>query len=73
MAEEILKVKCPTCKKDTFYSVENPHRRFCSERCKLIDLGSWASDEYSVEVAPETEEELIQLITLQQTQADKSK
>lgn len=28
---------------------ENPWRPFCSERCKLLDLGKWASDEYRVE------------------------
>ncbi|HLH30050.1 MAG TPA: DNA gyrase inhibitor YacG, partial [Terriglobia bacterium] len=35
-------LKCPTCKKETEYS-GNPSRPFCSERCKLIDLGKWAA------------------------------
>lgn len=30
----------------TGYSPENKWRPFCSERCRLIDLGKWASDEY---------------------------
>jgi endogenous inhibitor of DNA gyrase (YacG/DUF329 family) len=40
-------MKCPTCKRETEYS-ENPYRPFCSERCKLIDLGRWIGGEYRV-------------------------
>jgi len=43
-----MKIKCPTCKKKTEWK-NNPFRPFCSERCKLIDLGAWASDEYRFE------------------------
>lgn len=42
-----LEVTCPTCKKQTVWQ-GNPTRPFCSERCKLIDLGAWANDEYKV-------------------------
>lgn len=42
-----MKIKCPYCKKDTTWE-ENPHRPFCSERCKLIDLGKWASGDYVI-------------------------
>jgi len=41
-------VTCPGCKKKTLYSSTNPHRPFCSDRCRLIDLGAWASDSYRV-------------------------
>ena len=41
-------VRCPTCHKLIVYSTRNPYRPFCSERCKLIDLGAWASDERSI-------------------------
>ncbi len=41
-------VKCPTCSKAVLYSSENPFRPFCSERCKLIDLGEWAGGERSI-------------------------
>jgi endogenous inhibitor of DNA gyrase (YacG/DUF329 family) len=41
-------IKCPQCGRLTFYSSENPFRPFCSERCKLIDLGQWASESYKV-------------------------
>jgi endogenous inhibitor of DNA gyrase (YacG/DUF329 family) len=40
-------VKCPQCSKETAWE-ENPFRPFCSERCRLIDLGKWASDEYRI-------------------------
>jgi endogenous inhibitor of DNA gyrase (YacG/DUF329 family) len=43
-----MKIKCPTCKQSTEWE-KNPNRPFCSERCKLIDLGAWASDEYTIE------------------------
>jgi endogenous inhibitor of DNA gyrase (YacG/DUF329 family) len=43
-----MKIKCPICKELTTWE-ENPWRPFCSERCKLIDLGKWASEEYRVE------------------------
>jgi len=46
------KIKCPQCGLFTFYSLENPVRPFCSERCKLIDLGEWASESYAVPVTP---------------------
>ncbi len=50
-----MKIKCPICKKTTTWE-ENPWRPFCSERCKLIDLGKWASGEYSIP-GEKTEEE----------------
>ena len=44
--KRILSLRCPTCKKLVLRSdVEFP---FCSERCRLIDLGKWASDGYVV-------------------------
>ncbi len=30
------------------YVLTNPNRPFCSERCKMIDLGAWASDQYAI-------------------------
>ena len=47
-----MKVKCPTCGKETEYSPANRWRPFCSERCKLIDLGQWASEAYVIKGAP---------------------
>jgi endogenous inhibitor of DNA gyrase (YacG/DUF329 family) len=42
-----MKISCPVCKNITTWE-ENPFRPFCSERCKLIDLGAWASGEYGI-------------------------
>jgi uncharacterized protein len=39
--------KCPSCSKPVQWQ-DNPHRPFCSERCKLLDLGKWVSEEYRV-------------------------
>ena len=30
------------------WSTDNPYRPFCSERCKLIDLGAWADGSYNI-------------------------
>lgn len=40
---DALIVACPICRKSTTFSPENPYRPFCSERCRIIDLGAWAS------------------------------
>ncbi len=45
---EAKQIKCPQCGRFTFYSLENPTRPFCSERCRLIDLGQWADEAYKV-------------------------
>ena len=38
---------CPRCGQDSSWE-GNEFRPFCSERCKLIDLGAWANDEYKL-------------------------
>lgn len=45
---KFMKITCPTCKKKTDYDLENDFRPFCSNKCKLIDLGSWAAEEFSI-------------------------
>lgn len=40
-------VKCPTCNRETEYT-GNEFRPFCSERCKLIDFGAWADEEFAL-------------------------
>jgi len=44
------KVRCPQCGGESVWSADNKYRPFCSERCKLIDLGAWASESYRVPV-----------------------
>lgn len=41
-------VNCPTCEKEVIWSPENKYRPFCSHRCRLIDLGEWASENRSI-------------------------
>ncbi|MFN3398251.1 MAG: DNA gyrase inhibitor YacG [Sulfurimicrobium sp.] len=48
-------VPCPACGKPIPYSTGNPYRPFCSRRCKLIDLGQWANEEFRI---PEVEKPL---------------
>jgi endogenous inhibitor of DNA gyrase (YacG/DUF329 family) len=44
-----MNIACPTCKKKTPFEIEkNIFRPFCSERCKLIDLGEWASGKLAI-------------------------
>lgn len=50
-----IAIACPQCGGQTVWHQNNPFRPFCSERCKLIDLGHWASEAYKV---PEANEEL---------------
>ncbi len=41
-------VRCPACGGDSVYGPRNPYRPFCSERCKNMDLGAWASERFRV-------------------------
>jgi endogenous inhibitor of DNA gyrase (YacG/DUF329 family) len=44
-------VRCPICRSPVVFE-ENPFRPFCSERCKLIDLGAWAGEKYRIPGEP---------------------
>jgi len=49
----MVKVKCPTCGVQVNWNAdESPFRPFCSDRCRLIDLGAWASEDYQVPGPP---------------------
>lgn len=43
-----IKVKCPVCGRPVVWASDYPFRPFCSERCKLIDLGAWAVEEHRI-------------------------
>jgi len=45
-------LKCPVCKKEV--PLDAPDMPFCSERCRLIDLGRWANEEYRIPAEPVT-------------------
>jgi endogenous inhibitor of DNA gyrase (YacG/DUF329 family) len=50
-------VRCPTCGGDSVFAPSNPWRPFCSERCRQIDLGAWASESFRVEANPPVEDD----------------
>jgi len=46
--QSVRKLPCPRCGAPALFGPENKWRPFCSERCKMIDLGLWASESYRV-------------------------
>ena len=50
------KVPCPACGTPALFTPENRWRPFCSERCKTIDLGDWASERYRVPTGEEVKD-----------------
>ena len=51
-------VTCPTCGGESVYAPENAFRPFCSERCRNVDLGAWASESYRVPTRPTSADDL---------------
>ncbi len=45
-------IKCPTCKKQIEWTEASTFRPFCSDRCRLIDLGEWASEKHAIPGEP---------------------
>lgn len=48
MTNPVTTVQCPTCSAPVEWGPNSPSRPFCSERCKLIDLGAWAAEEHAI-------------------------
>jgi endogenous inhibitor of DNA gyrase (YacG/DUF329 family) len=42
------RVRCPTCQRELEWSEASLWRPFCSERCKMVDLGAWFSEARSI-------------------------
>ncbi len=59
MTDTIKIVACPTCKQPVEWRPENAFRPFCSKRCKLIDLGEWASEGYRVPAEDQSNTDLV--------------
>ena len=49
-------VRCPACGGPSRYAPDNAYRPFCSERCKMFDLGAWASESFRVDASPDEED-----------------
>jgi uncharacterized protein len=50
-------VACPACGKAALFASSNPYRPFCSERCRVTDLGAWASESYRIPAKPDEDQE----------------
>jgi len=45
----MISLRCPICDRDTSgNAADAPHRPFCSDRCRLIDLGRWLGQGYRI-------------------------
>jgi hypothetical protein len=53
MTEPVRYVSCPRCGAQVAWVPESAFRPFCSERCRLVDLGAWAAEQYRVPAEPE--------------------
>ena len=53
MESSTLIISCPTCGKSLPWTTEQRWRPFCSERCRLIDLGAWADESHRLPVQPD--------------------
>ncbi|MCX7140820.1 MAG: DNA gyrase inhibitor YacG [Proteobacteria bacterium] len=56
MSQASRTVACPRCAAPVSWGPQSPFRPFCSERCKMIDLGAWANEEYRVAVKAQDED-----------------
>ncbi|PLX78505.1 MAG: DNA gyrase inhibitor YacG [Desulfuromonas sp.] len=64
MVEKTTIIRCPQCREQVTWG-DNPCRPFCSERCKLVDLGQWADEGYRIAGQSVDPEEVGNLISLQ--------
>ena len=46
MSDSKPAIRCPICKKNVAW--DDPYMPFCSDRCRIIDLGNWASEKYVI-------------------------
>ena len=53
-------IACPTCGKRVLWTPDSVWRPFCTERCKLIDLGAWATERYRVPVVEDKDQPVIE-------------
>ncbi len=58
MVKQQLEVNCPNCKKKFNY-YDSEHRPFCTERCKMIDMGHWWNESYTVPVKGNPDSEMV--------------
>lgn len=44
-------VKCPSCSQPVVWGTASTFKPFCSDRCRLLDLGAWATEKYAIPAA----------------------
>jgi endogenous inhibitor of DNA gyrase (YacG/DUF329 family) len=54
-------VKCPTCKRAVEWSEASVYRPFCSDRCRLVDLGAWLVEKHVIPGEPAADEDRLKL------------
>lgn len=55
---EPIRAKCPICRRPTVKGEE--YFPFCSERCQILDLGAWSSEEYRIPAEPANPEDILE-------------
>jgi endogenous inhibitor of DNA gyrase (YacG/DUF329 family) len=66
MKKRARSVRCPICK--TIVLRKEPEFPFCSERCRLIDLGKWASGAYVISAPLKPSDEMVDLDAIEQAE-----
>jgi len=56
MTAPVRQVPCPACKGPSLFDPVNRWRPFCSERCRQVDLGAWASERFRMPASAPAEE-----------------
>jgi uncharacterized protein len=56
---EARTVRCPRCQGPALFSPDNRWRPFCSERCRLADLGAWADERFRIPAKPPQDAEVL--------------
>jgi len=44
----VAMVKCPTCRREVEWSPASQYRPFCSDRCRLVDMGAWLTEQHRI-------------------------
>ena len=53
-------VKCPTCRREVEWTAASQYRPFCSDRCRLIDLGAWLTEQHKIPDQPGSAQDQLQ-------------
>jgi len=51
-------VKCPTCRREVEWSPASQYRPFCSDRCRLVDMGAWLTEQHRIADESASEDQL---------------